>query len=475
MTADPAPDGRSRGRAALAGGGDVPEAIQWSEGMMLAPQHFQQLARRGEELLAYHVLTAAPFHWGIRRFEHDADLLPEGIFRVSRLEALMPDGLLVYHDAELHETLERKLQPFSTAMTDGPLTLYLAVAVRRGAGITESDGPLRYRSVDGPPVVDETAGGSEVRIPRQRPRLELVPVPHGEGPPDSRYVSFPLARLTRRNETFAFTDYQPPLLALTRGSPLGRQCIDAIRAIREKAVMLTEQGSSPALPAGSDSLRHIQNMLRSLLSGLPPFEAVVNANMCHPFPVYLALTGLIGPIATLGSGAMPPVLPAYDHNDLRASFQPAFDFINLMLDRVHETYTVHPFTFDGRRFWILMHSAFMAPTLTIGVRIPTGRRESDVVEWMNNALIGSESILQTLSGRRVLGAAREMIDRDEAIGVVPPRGVLLFRIIADPEIVKPQERLVVWRVGEAAEAIRPSEIQLYVGDRPPTEGGGASS
>ena len=39
---------------------DVPDAIKWHEGMMLAPQHFQQMALRGEQLLVYHVAAAAP-------------------------------------------------------------------------------------------------------------------------------------------------------------------------------------------------------------------------------------------------------------------------------------------------------------------------------------------------------------------------------------------------------------------------------
>ena len=40
---------------------DIPEAIQWHEGMLLAPQHFQQLAWRQETLLHYATLAASPF------------------------------------------------------------------------------------------------------------------------------------------------------------------------------------------------------------------------------------------------------------------------------------------------------------------------------------------------------------------------------------------------------------------------------
>ena len=72
---------------------DLPGAIQWHEGMLLAPQHFQQLSIRHEELLHYHLMMISPFHWGIRRLKIDQVLLIEGTLRVQELEAIMPDGL----------------------------------------------------------------------------------------------------------------------------------------------------------------------------------------------------------------------------------------------------------------------------------------------------------------------------------------------------------------------------------------------
>src|SRR5258708_36464981 len=63
--------------------------------MLLAPQHLQQLAQRAEGLLYYHIRTATPYVWGVRRLEIEKALLASGIFRVRALEAIMPDGLVV--------------------------------------------------------------------------------------------------------------------------------------------------------------------------------------------------------------------------------------------------------------------------------------------------------------------------------------------------------------------------------------------
>ena len=77
----------------------IPEAVQWHEGMLLSPQHFQLAARRTEALSAYLLEAAAPFCWGVRRLQIDTALLLEAVFRVVELEAVLPDGLVVVYPA----------------------------------------------------------------------------------------------------------------------------------------------------------------------------------------------------------------------------------------------------------------------------------------------------------------------------------------------------------------------------------------
>jgi len=76
---------------------EIPDAIQWHEGLLLTPQHFQQMSSRHEALVQYGNLMVSPFGWGVRRFKHHAISLPAGKLRVLELEAVMPDGLVVVH------------------------------------------------------------------------------------------------------------------------------------------------------------------------------------------------------------------------------------------------------------------------------------------------------------------------------------------------------------------------------------------
>src|SRR5262245_40941216 len=106
---------------------DLPAAVQWHEGMLLAPQHFQQLAFRQEELLHYHTRLASPFHWGVQSIRIDMSLLGQNIIRVLEVDAVMPDGLVVSHRPEHHE-LQVDLGPLMEEARRGRILVHLAAS-----------------------------------------------------------------------------------------------------------------------------------------------------------------------------------------------------------------------------------------------------------------------------------------------------------------------------------------------------------
>ncbi|MFB3132181.1 MAG: type VI secretion system baseplate subunit TssK, partial [Rhodothermales bacterium] len=136
---------------------DLPDAIAWHEGMMLAPQHFQQLTRRQEALLHFHAMTMAPHHWGVRVLNVDRVLLVRGLLRMLDLEAILPDGLVLTHIARQGSAdLEVDLTPHAEALKEGALTVHLAVAGY--AGPSRNGALERYESYPSTAVVDETTG-----------------------------------------------------------------------------------------------------------------------------------------------------------------------------------------------------------------------------------------------------------------------------------------------------------------------------
>ncbi|HEX7154206.1 MAG TPA: type VI secretion system baseplate subunit TssK [Thermoanaerobaculia bacterium] len=444
---------RKQGRATTTAR-DVPPAIQWHEGMLLAPQHFQQQALRHETLLHYHSAAIAPFHWGVRHVRIDAGKLLDGVLRIEELEAVMPDGLVVSHSAGDGADLSLDLTARVDELKAQPLTIHLAVAARgRGLELKE-----RFGFADAGPLADENTGEGEVALTVLQPKLHLLA---GDDPP-AKYVTFPLAQVAYRNEVFLQTRFEPPWLRVTPGSSLYELCLSIATRIREKAMFLADQVRAPSSAARVPQLLDTKQLVHCLVGELPAYEAVLRSGVAHPFSIYLTLCSLLGHVAGLGRTLIPPVLEPYDHNDLMATFEPVRLAIARFIDEgVSEAYTAYPFSREGDEFRLSFDADWAACSLILGVRMASGATEADTDAWVDASLIGSRSRIVSLRDRREMGARRKKIESDADF--IPSRGVTLYSFQADAKFVVAGEELVVVNPNDRGR--RPDEIVLYVRNR----------
>lgn len=423
--------------------------------MLLAPQHFQQLSLRQEALVQYNTMRFVPFAWGVHRLSIDQNLLLTGVFRVLELEAVMPDGLVVSHKGPKGAPLEIDLAPQKEEIARQMLTVHLAIpdrACRLGQGDI-----ARYETFEGEPVADENMDASELQIPRLKPRLTLLAT---ETPP-SKYVSFPLARVQHRNEAFALTSFIPPMTEVPLQSPLGDLCSLTAKRLREKAMFLADQLQAPSATIGLPSVLETKSRIQSLVAGLPSFEAVLSTGRSHPYLLYLAFCSLAGHLAALGNSLLPPLFPPYSHNDLRSTFEQvqAFAF-RMMTEGVSEAYSGIPFRFENGIFSLAFDPSWTGRRLLLGMRGQTGMAEKDLMKWGETCLIGSQNIMGSLHEKRILGAQRQFIERDEELAV--SRGTFLFLLQAEPGLIKPGEILQIMNTVDSTRPFRPEEIVLYV-------------
>jgi type VI secretion system protein ImpJ len=438
----------------------MPDAIRWHEGMMLAPQHFQQLSLRHEELLNYHISRIAPFCWGVQRLSIDQAILIQGMFRVTELEAIMPDGLAVRYGADHENNLDIDLSAYDEEMRHGQIIIYLAVPAKKSD--RASRGVLqRFYSVEGEPVLDEDTG-EEIPIPRLIPRLSLFAA---EAPP-RKYCAIPIAAVGYKDETISMGGYIHPMLNVALHSPLGMMCGALSRRLREKAVFLAERLHSPSSAIRGAMVLETKLLLRSIVSALPQFEAVLNTGNSHPFLLYMALCGLVGNMASLGAGLVPPILSSYNHNDLRRSFQEAIDYLYRMIsEAILESHTPICFELNRGVFSLMLEREWMDNVLIIGVKAKPGVSESYMTAWMNDSLIGSAEVMESMKERRILGAKRKKIEAEGEL--VPLRGTTLFSIEAVPSdtserFIYPDQTLQIINSVEMSQAHQPAEIILYV-------------
>ena len=439
----------------------MPEAIQWHEGLLLNPQHYQQWSWRQEFLPAYHVQAAHPFPWGLRTLRINESLMGSGIFRVEELEAILPDGLVALHplseaaplEIDLNEQADeikaRALDPLKTS-----LTIYLAVSARDRLNYVSSFQD-RFLAHEGELIADENTGEGGVAIPRIRPRLRLL---LRDEPPGAQFVGFPLTRVTLRGGSFSVTDYVPPLLEccpLAVTSPfqppltaIHDLCARLAANLREKAKIQREKlNSRSGSSMSASAILELREQIRSLVAALPAFEAVLYTPGVSPYFLWLAFNQLAGSLAALGNDPIPEPTKPYNHLDLRDTFSRVEHYIVRMLaEGVHEIYSPYAFIYEPekRRFFLELKTDWLmsGDDFYISVEPSLGSESRDLVNWIHECYIGSESRIPEMESKRVRGAPREYKSRDEQM--ITSREAVLFHVKYDPEFIIPGEKLCIY-------------------------------
>ena len=74
------------------------EKIVWTEGLLLAPQHFQQWDFLQEVRHQQQYSYLHPLAWGIVELVVDEEALVNGKFRVVSCESIYPNGIFIRFD-----------------------------------------------------------------------------------------------------------------------------------------------------------------------------------------------------------------------------------------------------------------------------------------------------------------------------------------------------------------------------------------
>jgi type VI secretion system protein ImpJ len=434
--------------------GDVPHAIQWHEGMLLAPQHFQWLSTRADTLVHYHTSSISPFYWGVKHLQLDTNALADGVVRVVDLEAVMPDGLIVSHSAASGTELKLDLKPHLESIRRQRMKIHLAVAVR-GHDIPIQE---RYDSLESDPVADENTREGEVPVPVLAPRLQLI-----AGDPANRYVAFPLVEVAFRNEVISRTEFEPPWLRISPGNGIYQMCVALATRLREKATFLADHVRAPSGSVGTGQILDTKFMTHALVAGLPAFEALLRSGASHPFPLYVALCGIVGNVASVGLSLVPPLLDPYDHDDLYSTFAQAEAFVQQSVSEgVHERYMNYEFIEETDEFHLRIDPEWLRRPMILGVHTSGDSTDADTAAWVTGAVIASRSRVDSQRDRRMLGVTR--VRSGPETDLVPSRGTTLYALAVTPELVVGGEDLVITNAG-ADQRGRPDRIVLYVKNR----------
>ncbi len=435
----------------------IQDMVQWYEGQLLYPHHYQQMRHEIQQLSLCYLNIGTPWYWGVQHLVIDEPSLMSGILRVNELLAVMPDGSVLEKTASSKTKLELDLSSMKEEMDATPVTVYLAVIKRQDDAANTANDPCRYESVESPLIVDENTGEGAITMPK----LVLKPfLLTGEILP-ARYSGFPLMQIKFEEDSFKKTDFIPPSTNINQDSLIGKYVGEILKIIRKRITFLGERLQSLLTQDTAAILEYYTRIYNIIVSRVVILEALYFAQKSHPFEIYKELCIASGTYCALHRGQIPPVFDPYNHNDLKATFDPVVNFIEKIIEMVKSPSIALPFTKSGRVFERKIKKEWLEKDyLILGIKLGLDAVAANVVHWLNGAVIASESFIEETKEKRVLGLVREVVDQIPEMGLLASSRHLLVKVIIDERFIKPEESLHIVNPSDT-ESNRPEEIVLY--------------
>lgn len=445
----------------------IPDPVQWSEGMLLTPQHFQQQHIYMEYLLRHQMEQLQSNYWGLLELDFDSSALMGGIINIKKLRAVMPDGLVVDYDARQQEALTLDLKTAAAIEEDKTVTIQLVIPVRGPGAASQTASIKRFDSIEAEAVVDENTGEGHVFIQRLRVKLNLMANDH----PPKRYISLPLFKVEfSREGAYKLTPYLPPLLRLAADGFMGGHSLNAklkklVTYIREKAMQLADVSRTGQQQMGQSITRQHEYTVRCLVCELPQLEILLASETAHPGEIYMGLARIMGQISGLSKQLIPPLLPKYEHNNMREGFEKAIKFIRPIIEEINLAYTTIDFNEDKAGvFSINLDKAWVKNTnkLIIELRADKNQSRQQLLDWLSSCRIASKSMLEKLAKHRLMGAKAQPIRQDEELGIVSSTDGVLVNISYDEKLIHPGQPLYIVSTNNRQANNSPRLITYYV-------------
>jgi type VI secretion system protein ImpJ len=294
--------------------------VVWSEGLFLRPQHFQQHDRYFERFVEGRSAPLRSHSWGFAELAIERDLLAIGKFALKRASGVFPDGtpFSMPDDDPLPAPIELNAQVRDKGVS-------LAIPLRR-EGAREFDrrevvdGVVRYRvrDVETRDVSGDAGALHAVEVACLRSKLMLSDEPR-EG-----YACIPAAHILecRADRVVVLEERWIPTVLNARQAPVLATFMSELQGLLHQR---GEALAARAVASGRSGSAEIADFL--MLQSINRYEPVVahcaQAGLVHPEDFFRLCLEIVGDLSTLTSEARrPPRLPVYQHENLRACFEP---------------------------------------------------------------------------------------------------------------------------------------------------------
>lgn len=427
-----------------------PSLIQWHEGMLLSPHHFQQFNHYLQHLFTIFELSSPGFLYGVHNLEIDTACLSSGILRVLRTRGIFQDGTVFDYDAVFdHHPLEKNVGEYFIAHSTA-VKIYLAISKTR-VGEDQLTGDMaRYYSTEMPEINDENTGTNMINIPILRPRLKLMLEPEV----DNRYSYFPIFEAEKSMEGgITSTKFMAPFITIDEHSKLSQMCRELTQLLRSKISYFSDRVDNYNKNEAEESLANLKILIQAVL----PLESMLMVKDVQPFEIFKCLLSTVSKIASIDPKRMIPRMPAYDHEDQFKTFHGVTEYAKDILLNLKQQYDLIQFEKDGPVFKLEMKKEWLEKgEIAVGIRKTFSSTEDELLNWINGLQIASESMIPAIRDRRILGADRKILERGAYL--TQPIDTKIISIKTYNSYIKAGEKLCLVNTSQT---VLPEEVVLY--------------
>ena len=297
--------------------------VVWSEGMYLAPQHFQTQSRYVEDSIQFATASLWYKPYGLAACQLDHEALKNATVNLVHARGVFPDGL-PFHLPESDERPPARVVSDAFLPTRDSQVLHLALPERLlGApnfSLASNGLSPQTRYISETRVLrDETNANDEkpVQVGRKNFKLVLDSELH------DGLVTLPIARIRRDGAGHFIYDeaFIPPCLEVTASESLINLLRRLVEVLHEKSRIMALSGRQSGQALAEYFRRELANfwLLHTIHSSIGVIQHL-QAKRGHPEELYVEMARLGGALCSFSLEAHPRDLPVYDHENLSECF-----------------------------------------------------------------------------------------------------------------------------------------------------------
>jgi type VI secretion system protein ImpJ len=305
--------------------------VLWKEGLFVKPQHFQQLAHATQAGMQQRISSLSDACYGFSELRLNQEYLSFGKVAIIQARGIMPDGTVFDIPGDMPAP-----PPLEIPAQAAHQVLYLSLPLRSASALEvrwpQSQANSRYLAQPTPIKDTHSPDGDTETLDLAVPNLQLKL--HGDD--RSAYTELALARvLDKRADGSLVLDerFYPTSLSLQAVPALQRFLEEVTGMLRERARHIAARVCSPGQSGVADVTDF--NLLQTLNRLHPWFQHLARRSNTHPEQLYIALSQACGELVTFTDDQrLPEDYPAYQHDNLLASFQVLQDTLRRCLGTV---------------------------------------------------------------------------------------------------------------------------------------------